>query len=185
MGNDPRPNISVCCGQTTSVLSFMLAHERFQAWKLCHELVLAVYRHTNNWPMQERYGLTSQVRRAVVSAAANIAEGASKRGSKEFRRYVDIALGSLAETSYLLMLAKDLELVTLADWESLEDLRKRAGGLTWRLGRALQANSALLLSSPPSPPSPPIHTEAPPPDPSARPYSPDTARTAPRSESTK
>ena len=133
----------------------MLSHERFQAWKLCHELVLAVYRHTSGWPIQERYGLTSQVRRAAVSAAANIAEGASKRGSKEFRRYVDIALGSLAETSYLLTLAKDLELVTLEDWESLEDLRSRAGGLTWRLGRALQANTQLLLSSPPSPPSPP------------------------------
>ena len=116
----------------------MLSHERFRAWKLSHELVLAVYQHTRNWPVQERYGLTSQIRRAAVSAAANIAEGAAKRGSKEFRRYIDIALGSLAETSYLLMLAKDLGLLTGKDWEELEQLRKRAGGLTWRLARALQ-----------------------------------------------
>jgi four helix bundle protein len=116
----------------------MLSHERFQAWRLTHQLVLAVYQHTQGWPVQERYGLTSQIRRAAVSAAANIAEGAAKRGSKEFRRYIDIALGSLAETSYLLMLAKDLGLMTVEDWERIEELRKRAGGLTWRLARSLQ-----------------------------------------------
>ena len=78
----------------------MLSHERFQAWKLTHELVLAVYHYTQACPVQERYGLTSQIRRAAASAAANIVEGAAKRGSREFRRYLDIALGSLAETSY-------------------------------------------------------------------------------------
>jgi four helix bundle protein len=116
----------------------MLSHERLQAWKLTHELVLAVYHHTQAWPIQERYGLRSQIRRAAVSAAANIVEGAAKRGSREFRRYLDITLGSLAETSYFLLLAKDLSLISEADWQKLEDLRKRAGGLTWRLARSLQ-----------------------------------------------
>jgi four helix bundle protein len=106
----------------------MLPHERFQAWKLCHELVLAVYRSTEKWPAQERYGLTSQIRRAAVSAPANIAEGAAKHGSREFRRYVDIALGPLGETSYLLTLARDLKLVSVREWEILEGLRRRAGG---------------------------------------------------------
>jgi four helix bundle protein len=119
----------------------MLPHERFQAWKLCHQLVLAVYGSSNNWPVHERYGLTAQIRRAAVSAAANFAEGAAKHGSKEFRRYLDIVLGSLAETSYLLMLARDLGLIPTSEWESLEELRKRAGGLTWRLSRTLQNSS--------------------------------------------
>jgi four helix bundle protein len=119
----------------------MLPYERFQAWKLCHQLVLAIYGTSKNWPVQERYGLTAQIRRAAVSAAANLVEGASKRGSKEFRRYLDIALGSLAETSYLLMLARDLRLIPPSEWESLEELRKRAGGLTWRLSQSLRGSS--------------------------------------------
>jgi four helix bundle protein len=94
-----------------------------------------------SWPTHERYGLTSQIQRAAVSAAANIAEGAAKRGSREFRRYLDIALGSLAETSYLLMLAKDLRLISPADWATLDGLRKRAGGLTWRLAQSLRASA--------------------------------------------
>ena len=73
--------------------------------------------------------------------AANLAEGAAKRGRREFRRYTDISLGSLGETSYLLMLARDLELITPEIWEELEDLRKRAGGLTWRLARSLQESA--------------------------------------------
>ena len=116
----------------------MLGHERLRAWELCYELTLSVYRVTEHWPTQERYGLTSQVRRAAVSASVNIAEGAGKRGSREFRRYLDIALGSLSETSCLLRLAKDLGVLSPSDWLKLEDLRKRAGGLTWRLARSLR-----------------------------------------------
>jgi four helix bundle protein len=77
-----------------------------------------VYRQTERWPIQERYGLTSQIRRAAVSAPANIAEGAAKRGNREFRRYVDVALGSLAETAYLLKLSKDLGILPPAEWEA-------------------------------------------------------------------
>jgi four helix bundle protein len=97
-----------------------------------------VYRCSERWPVQERYGLTSQIRRASVSAPTNIAEGAAKHGSREFRRYLDIALGSLAETAYLLRLAKDLGILSIAEWQTLDQLRRRAGGLTWRLARSLQ-----------------------------------------------
>jgi four helix bundle protein len=116
----------------------VLGHERLLAWKLCHDLVLAVYRTSQGWPVHERYGLTAQIRRAVTSAPTNIAEGAAKHGSKEYRRYLDIALGSLAETAYLLMLARDLEMIPHVEWEALDGLRKRAGGLTWRLARSLE-----------------------------------------------
>src|SRR5688500_3405810 len=108
----------------------MLGHERLRAWELCYQLVLLVYRSSEGWPQEERYGLTSQVRRAAVSAATNIAEGAGKRGNREFRRYLDIALGSLSEIACLLKLGKDLGVIDQPEWENLEELRKRAGGLT-------------------------------------------------------
>ena len=57
----------------------MMPYEKRDAWKRCHELVLAVYAATRDWPRFEVYGLTSQVRRAAVSAAANIAEGGETR----------------------------------------------------------------------------------------------------------
>lgn len=120
----------------------MLAHEKLLAWKLCHQLVLAIYRATQDWPVQERYGLTTQIRRAASSAPTNIAEGAAKHGRKEYRRFLDIALGSLAETAYLLMLARDLGILSMCEWESLDNLRRRAGGLTWRLARALDAKTS-------------------------------------------
>ena len=119
----------------------MLAHERLHAWKLCHELVLAVYGVTASFPKHELYGLTSQARRAAFSAAANIAEGAAKRGSAEFGRFIDISIGSLAELAYTLRVAKDLQLLSEDDWTSVDALRRRAGFVTWRLYRSIRINA--------------------------------------------
>jgi four helix bundle protein len=115
----------------------MLAHERLRAWAVSHELTVAVYRVTEGWPKRELYGLTSQVRRAAAAVPTNLAEGAAKRGTREYRRFVDIALGSIAEVAYLLHLARDLGLLAPSDHAHLDDLRKRTGGLVWRLARAL------------------------------------------------
>ena len=115
----------------------MLAYERLHAWRECHELVLAVYHATNSFPKHELYGLTSQARRAAFSAAVNIAEGSAKRGSAEFRRFIDISVGSLAELSYILRLVRDLKLLSDADWKRLDALRGRAGFMTWRLYQAV------------------------------------------------
>lgn len=115
----------------------MLAYERLHAWRECHELVLAVYHVTNSFPKHELYGLTSQARRAAFSAAVNIAEGSAKRGSAEFRRFIDISVGSLAELSYILRLVRDLKLLSDADWKRLDALRGRAGFMTWRLYQAV------------------------------------------------
>lgn len=75
----------------------MMPYERFEAWKVSHELAVEIYKVTDCWPTCERYQLTSQLRRAALSAPTNIAEGSSKRGRLEFRRYLDIARGSLGE----------------------------------------------------------------------------------------
>jgi four helix bundle protein len=103
----------------------------------CHELVLAIYRETRRWPTTEQYGLTSQARRSAYSAAANIAEGAAKRGTREFRRFLDISLGSLSELSYILQLARELEYLKPKEWGEVEALRDHAGRLTWGLYRAV------------------------------------------------
>jgi len=114
-------------------VSCVLPYERFAAWQRCHELVLAIYRVTQSFPKDERYGLTSQARRAAFSAAANIAEGSAKRGRREFLRYLDITLGSLSELSYALRVANDLNFVSADKLNELNELRARAGFLTWRL----------------------------------------------------
>jgi four helix bundle protein len=108
-------------------------YEKFDAWKLTHELALEVYRITERWPKTERYQLTAQTRRAALSAPTNIAEGAAKKGTREFRRYLDISLGSLSELSYLLRFSKDLGLLDPETYRTLHQLRSRAGTLTWRL----------------------------------------------------
>src|SRR5690606_14241284 len=115
----------------------MTPFERLEAWQLCHALVVHVYRLTDGWPTQERFGLVSQIRRAAVSIAANIAEGSAKRGGREFRRFLDSALGSLAELSYLLRLSKDLGLLSPEAHAEVEGMRDRAGIVTWRLYQAI------------------------------------------------
>jgi four helix bundle protein len=77
-------------------------------WQKAHQFVLAVYRMSDNFPKQEVYGLTSQLRRAAVSIPANIAEGFRKKGKNDKARFMNIAQGSVEECRYYLILAKDL-----------------------------------------------------------------------------
>jgi four helix bundle protein len=77
-------------------------------WQKAHQLVLSIYRITKSFPADERYGLISQIRRAAVSVAANIAEGFSKRSKADKARYFNIAQGSLEEVHYYLILGQDL-----------------------------------------------------------------------------
>ena len=116
-------------------------YERLKAWVACHELVLAVYRVSSTWPSAERYGLTSQARRAAYSTAANIAEGSAKRGNGEFRRFMDITLGSISELTYLLRLARDLGYLKPEVWGEIEAMRDHAGRLTWGLYRSIAGKS--------------------------------------------
>jgi four helix bundle protein len=111
----------------------MMPYEKFDAWRTSHQLALEVYNITSKWPKSERYELTSQTRRAALSVPTNIAEGAAKKGTREFRRYLDISLGSLSELSYLLRFSRDLGFLPEEAYQRLDQLRNRAGTLTWRL----------------------------------------------------
>jgi four helix bundle protein len=77
-------------------------------FKLSHELVVRVYSISRNFPKEETYSLTSQLRRAASSVPANLVEGANRNSRADYRRFVSIAKGSAAETKYHLLLAKDL-----------------------------------------------------------------------------
>jgi four helix bundle protein len=83
-------------------------------WQRSHALVLNVYRLTTSFPPHEKYGLTSQLRRAVLSVPTNIAEGSKREANREYARFLNIAEGSLAETEYLLMVSRDLGYLPVA-----------------------------------------------------------------------
>jgi four helix bundle protein len=85
-------------------------HE-LNVWQKAHELTLAVYQVTADLPREERYGLTSQLRRSTCSIPANLAEGCGRSGDAEFARFCSIAMGSASELEYHLLLAKDLKVI--------------------------------------------------------------------------
>jgi len=115
----------------------MAPYEKLHAWRECHALALAVYRTTKEFPTEERYGLTSQMRRAAFSAAVNIVEGSARRGPREFRRFLDIALSSLTEVGYALRFTHEAGLLSDEDWSTLNDHQSRARFLTWQLYRSM------------------------------------------------
>lgn len=103
------------------------------------ELVEMVYRLSSGFPAEEKFGLTSQVRRAAVSVAANIAEGAEREGTKEFLQFLGIASGSLAETETMLILAERLGLVAAQDSSPLLEQAATVGRMLNGLKRSLRS----------------------------------------------
>ena len=98
----------------------MRNYKDLQVWEKAHRLTLAVYKSTRGFPNEERFGLTSQARRASSSIAANLAEGCGRRSDGEMARYVQIAMGSGAELSYHLLLSRDLALLTNTEHARLD-----------------------------------------------------------------
>jgi four helix bundle protein len=90
----------------------MRNYEDLQVWRNAHCLTLATYNATRSFPSEERFGLTSQIRRACASIGANLAECCGRRSDGEMARYVQIAMGSGAELSYHLRLAHDLDFLS-------------------------------------------------------------------------
>jgi four helix bundle protein len=83
-------------------------HQRLETWKMAMDLVELVYRLTENFPPAERFGLSSQMRRAAVAIPSNIAEGAARASTREYLRYLDIARSSLVEIETQLVIARRL-----------------------------------------------------------------------------
>jgi four helix bundle protein len=89
----------------------MRNYRNLLVWEKAHRLTLSIYKSTATFPSEERFGLTSQMRRAAASIGANLSEGCGRRSDKEMARFVQIAMGSGAELSYHLLLAHDLSLL--------------------------------------------------------------------------
>ena len=86
----------------------MRDHTKLRAFELADELAIMVYRETGNFPKEEIYGLTSQMRRAAVSVPSNIVEGCARESQAEYLRFLQIAFGSLRELRYQLSIARRL-----------------------------------------------------------------------------
>ncbi len=102
-------------------------------WQRAHSVTLGIYHCTRNFPREEIYGISSQMRRCSSSVAANIAEGCGRPGNAEFARFLGIAMGSASELEYFLLLARDLEYLHSDDHELLAkevgDMRRMLNGL--------------------------------------------------------
>lgn len=97
----------------------MRNYRKYEVWTLGHELTKQIYFLTADFPKEEMYGLTSQIRRAVVSIPNNIAEGCGRLTDKEFGRFIDISIGSTNETEYLLFLSSELNFISPEQFEPL------------------------------------------------------------------
>ncbi len=84
-------------------------HKKLDAWKKSIDLVEMIYKLSASFPEEERYGLTSQIRRAAVSVPSNLAEGAARNSKKEFLNFISISLGSLAEVETQVIIAQRLD----------------------------------------------------------------------------
>lgn len=92
-----------------------------QVWQKAHALTLKVYKATDVFPSNEKYGLTSQLRRAVASVPTNIAEGCGKNTDPDFARFLQMAMGSACEVEYHLLLAHDLEYLADSQYAALNN----------------------------------------------------------------
>ncbi|MEA2113031.1 MAG: four helix bundle protein [Patescibacteria group bacterium] len=104
-------------------------YENLEIWKKGISLATEVYKITNEFPKEEIYGLTSQLRRAVVSISTNIAEGSGRGSAKDFTRFVNFSIGSLNEVESLLFISKDLSFISEGDFLKLEGSIKELGNL--------------------------------------------------------
>jgi len=114
-----------------------VAREDLVVWQKAHQFVLAAYRLSRTFPRSETYGLSSQFRRAAVSIATNIAEGFRKRGKADKLRFFNIAQGSIEESRYYLILARDL------DYGAVSELSQ----LLEEVSKLLEAYSHAILNS--------------------------------------
>jgi four helix bundle protein len=109
-------------------------------WQKAHELALNIYKVTKDYPKEEVYALTSQIRRASVSVAANIAEGYKKISKPLKLNFLNISEGSLEEVKYYLILSKDLDYIKNKTFLKLEQLSDEVGRILSGYSNAIKNN---------------------------------------------
>lgn len=116
----------------------MKPHKNLNSWIISFAFVKDIYLATNSFPSDERFGLTSQLRRAAVSIPVNIAEGAARKGSKEFIQFLHISLGSSTEIDTLILLSIELGYINIEDAFPLLEKLDTIGKLIYGLIKKLQ-----------------------------------------------
>jgi four helix bundle protein len=117
-------------------------------WQKAHQFALAIHSVTKRFPRDERYELTSQLKRAALSIASNIAEGCGRRGDGEFHKFLQNASGSASEAEYQLLYARDLGYIEATEYSLLQhqicEVRRMLSALTVKVDvdRLMQAGSA-------------------------------------------
>ena len=121
------------------------SYRDLEAWRLGMDLAVAVYGLTKTFPREEIYGLSSQLRRAVISIPSNISEG-HQQGTKSYAHFVSLALGSLAEAETQIELANRLHYTTAKDLETVSKLAANLRRVLHGLRRSLVARSQTNLN---------------------------------------
>ena len=102
--------------------------KKLDIWTLAHDLTLEIYKASATFPREEMFGLTSQIRRSVASIPTNIAEGCGRNGKTDTAHFIQIAIGSLCETEYHIILAHDLKYISESNYinfiDKLNSLRR-------------------------------------------------------------
>lgn len=114
----------------------MAKHQDLIVFQKADELALKIYKITVPFPKAEMFGITSQLRRAALSVPTNIVEGYARKSKKELAQFINIALGSLAETEYLLNFSKRLDYIK-TDISDVDALIAEVGRLLWSFYRSL------------------------------------------------
>lgn len=114
-----------------------IGFKRLLIWKKADELAYALYEITNSYPKSEIYALTSQLRRAGLSVPTNIVEGYARNGNVEFKRFIVIALGSLAEVKYLLDFSRRLKYITSIKYNEVNNLAEETNRILWKFYKSI------------------------------------------------
>jgi four helix bundle protein len=113
-------------------------HKRLVSWQKTMDLVVNIYNTTKNFPKEEVYGLTSQLKRAAVSAPSNIAEGAAGRSNEQFKNFLNIAIGSLNELNIQIEIAFRVGYINQQKSDELQKLLDECLAVTYGLKRSLE-----------------------------------------------
>ena len=113
----------------------MRPHERLEVWSRAVDYVVVIYRMTDGFPKGEKFGLTSQIRRAAVSVPANIAEGAARESPREFAHFLSNAQGSASELATELLIARRLRFLSEKDYSQLNSELDNIGRMIVGLSR--------------------------------------------------
>lgn len=121
------------------------SYRDLEVWQRSVALATSIYQITAKFPKEELYGLTSQIRRAMVSVPSNLAEGHNRAG-QDFARYVGIALGSVAELETQCLIAHNVGFLSAKDHHRLADELAQIGKMLWALRRSLRPSRPLTDS---------------------------------------